>query len=118
MVRVCSIAQPRSALKHPHPRRSEKAHLRSKLAGLLASVVKVRRELAIEKDNRLADRQAILRATKTEDIDAALPGSLRRRAAEARAGICKPGSIHVQIEIMQLAFPGNRAQFIQCINGA
>ena len=102
---MLGIAQPCPTLEHSHPRRSKEAHLRSELAGLFASVIKVSRKITIEKDNCFAYGQAILCAAKAENINTALPGNFCRRAAEACAGIRKPGPIHVQIEIMQSCIP-------------
>ena len=86
-VGVLGIAQPCARLEHADPGGGEEAHLRRELAGLLAAIGEFGGELAVEEDHGFAHGQTVLRAAEAEHVDAALPGDLRGREAEVRAGV-------------------------------
>jgi len=106
-ISVFGILQPRSALQHPHPGRSQETHLRRELSRLLAAIVEIDGQLPVEENHRLAHRHPILRSTKAQNIHAVLPTQLRWCAAQARARIRESRSVHVQRETMLLASGGD-----------
>src|SRR6187402_1166525 len=90
------IPQPRTVTQHAHPRRGKKAHLRSKLTGLLAAIVKVLGQAGVKEDYSLTHGHTILRSTEAKNVYASLPGHLRRAALQAGTRVRKPRSIHVK----------------------
>ena len=65
---------------------------------LLAAALEPFRERAIEKDHGLRAQRTVLRGPERENVDAALPGRLRRRAAEARQCVRESRAVHVHVE--------------------
>ncbi len=105
LVGMPGVAQPCSALQHPHPRSGKKPHLRSQLPRLLAAIIEIRCQPFVEEQHRFTHCHAILRPSKTQHIDATLPAQLRRRTPQARARIRKARSIHVQRRAHALCTP-------------
>lgn len=115
---MSGVAQPRAALQHSDPGSGKEAHLRSELACLLAAVIEIRRQGAIEEQDRFADGHAVFGAAKAEDVDAALPCHFGRRAAQVGGGIGEARAVHVQRQAMRFALRGNGTQLIERINAA
>lgn len=88
------------------------------MPGLLAAVVEVFGQLAVEEQNRLTHGHAVLGAAKAQHIYTGFPGQLGRAAAEKRAGIGKARAVHVQVEAQLLAGGADRFELIWAINGA
>src|SRR5208337_2184307 len=108
MIGVGGVSQPCTALQHSHPRGRKKTHLRSQLAGLLAAVIEVRSQLAIEEENCFSNGHAVLGSAEAEYVYSPPPGNLGGPAIEARAGIGKSRAIHVQRKPVSLAFIRDR----------
>ena len=116
LVCMLSVFQPRSAFKHSHPRSRQESHLRSKLSRLLASVVEISRQFAIEEQHCLADCHSILGAAKAQHINTAPPGNVGRRTAKTGARIRKSRPVHVQRQTMPFAHRRNRPQLFNRID--
>ena len=90
------IAQPGPGFEHADPGRRQKPHLGRQLSGLLAAIIKILREFAVEEQDRFAHGHAVLGATEAEHVDAGAPCQVGGTAAEAGAGIGKARAVHVQ----------------------
>jgi len=117
-VRVARVREPGAVFEHPDPRRGEKSHLRAELTGLLAAVVELARELAVEEHHRFAAVAAVFGAAEAENVDTELPGDLFRFRAEAGNGIGEPSPIHVQRESEFAALLADRPELVERVHGA
>ena len=115
---MAGVPEPRAVEQHPDPRRGEVAHLRGKLAALLAPKSKVARQLAIEKDERLANRHAVLCPAERERIHTRLPRDPTRRDTEARGGIGKARAIHVHPQVELARRFAERGDLVRCVHRA
>ncbi|MCY1420814.1 hypothetical protein D9M71_364490 [compost metagenome] len=115
---MAGVVQPGAVLQHADPGRGEVAHLRGQLAGLLAAVVEAFRQLAVEEQDRLAHRHAVLGAAEAQHLDAGLPGQLGRRRAEEGAGVGEARAVHVQVQPEFATGLADRAQLIRAVDGA
>src|SRR3546814_20652459 len=68
LVPMFGIAKPRAAFEQPYPGCGEKAHFRGKLAGLLAAIVEVGRQLGVEKDDSLSRCHAVFGPAEAQAI--------------------------------------------------
>ncbi|MNP09124.1 hypothetical protein D3C76_1012160 [compost metagenome] len=118
MIGVVAMAQPGAIFQQAYPRCRQKAHLRRQLPGLLAAVVEVFGQLAVEEQDRLTHRHAVLGAAKAQHIDAGLPGQLGRAATQERASIGKARAVHVQVQAQFLAGGADRLELVGAIDGA
>src|SRR5439155_21866649 len=67
---VAGVPQPCAILQHTNPGSGEKAHLRSELAGLLATVIEFFGEFGIEEHDSIADGSPVFCAAEAEDVNA------------------------------------------------
>ena len=81
-VGVRRAPQPRAVLQHAHPRRGKETHLGAELSGLLAAVIEIFGQAAIEEHDGVANVRAVFRAAEAEHIHARLPGDFLRLNAE------------------------------------
>jgi len=88
------------------------------MSRLLAAALEPFRECAIEKDHRFRAQRAVLRGAERENVNAALPGCLRRRAAEARQRIREPRAVHVHVEPVPSRRRRECRKFLETVNRA
>lgn len=70
---VLRIADPNIVLQQRLPWRRQKTHLRTKLAGLLGAIVKLRPELFLKEDHQLPCPQTVLGPAEAENIHLKAP---------------------------------------------
>src|SRR5687767_11101089 len=112
------IFEPGAVFQHPDPGCGEEAHLRTELPRLLAAIVELAGEVAVEEHDSLAPVTSVLGASEAENVDAGLPGDLFRFRAEARDGVGEPRAVHVQGEAEFTAFFADRPELVERIHGA
>src|SRR2546423_2259525 len=109
------MAQPRSLLQQPRPWRGQEAHFRGKLARLLAAVIKVASQLAIEKYHCFPNSKAILCSTERQNIHARFPGDFLWTDSERNDSICKTRAVHMHAQAQAAGGIGQYSQFVQRI---
>ncbi len=118
VIGMAAIAQPGAVFEQPDPGRGEKTHLRRQLARLLAAVVEVIGQGAIEEQDRFAHGHAVLGAAEAQHIHPGLPGQLRWRAAQGGTGVGEACAIHVQVQPQLLAGGADRLELVGVVHRA
>ena len=77
-----AFSQPHVVLEQRQPRRRDEPHLGVEVARLLDPPLELPRQLAIEEQHGLADREPVLDPAEAQHVDAGAPGQIGRRAAE------------------------------------
>ena len=115
---LSGISQPRTGLQHPDPRCGEESHLRGELSRLLAAVSELVCEFLFEKDDRFADRHAVLCAAEAEHIDPDLPSDFLRRDSQRGDGVGEACSVHVDSQFVTTRDLEQRLQIVDRVNRA
>ncbi len=112
------MAQPEAVFQTGRQLRAQEARLRPQVATALAAPVEIARQVRLEENDRLGGERPVLGGAQGHHVNAAFPGGLGRRAAQAHHGVGEARAVHVHRQSVRMRCCSERREFGERIDRA